>query len=53
MKRRLFVCLATLLAFAVDRFEAIGEAMRRELAARGVTGRVCVLQPDYEGLQVL
>jgi homoserine kinase len=43
---------STLLAFATDQFEAIGEAMRREVAAKGVEGRVMVLEPDGEGLQV-
>jgi homoserine kinase len=43
---------STLLAFATERFAEIGDAMRRELAARGVSSRVRVLEPDHEGLQL-
>jgi homoserine kinase len=43
---------STLLAFATARFTEIGEAMRSELAAREMTGRVLVLEPETRGLQV-
>ena len=44
---------STLLAFATGRFDAIGEAMRRELEARGVAGSVRVLEPDMHGLRMV
>jgi homoserine kinase len=43
---------STLLAFATERFTQIGEAMQSELAARGLSSRILILEPETEGLRV-